>query len=61
MPGDNIGELGELAKLTIHTPSEAAPLYGPISNAVTEGYRKTWNIKYTLRSHFDSVRSAVAF
>jgi len=60
MPGDNIGELGELAKLTIHTPSEAAPLYGPISNAVTEGYRKTWNIKYTLRSHFDSVR-CVAF
>jgi len=25
-----------------------------------ESYRKTWNAKYTLRSHFDSVR-ALAF
>ena len=59
MPGENLGALGELARLTIS--NEAAPLqYDPLSNSVREDYRKTWNIKYTLRSHFDSVR-CVAF
>ena len=49
--------LGDLARLTIHT--EASALQND-PNSTREDYRKTWSIKYTLRSHFDSVR-CVAF
>lgn len=48
--------LGELAQLTIN--NEAESTYD-MSNS-KEPYRKTWNAKYTLRSHFDCVR-ALAF
>lgn len=48
--------LGELAQLTVN--NEAESTY-EVSNA-KEPYRKTWNAKYTLRSHFDGVR-ALAF
>lgn len=48
--------LGELAQLTVN--NEAESTY-EVSNA-NEPYRKTWNAKYTLRSHFDGVR-ALAF
>ncbi|XP_013090370.1 striatin-3-like isoform X3 [Biomphalaria glabrata] len=49
--------LGELAGLTVN--NEADPMNYDIS-APKEVYRKTWNAKYTLRSHFDGVR-ALAF
>ncbi|XP_055929948.1 striatin-3-like isoform X3 [Argiope bruennichi] len=48
--------LGELASLTVN--NEADTSYD-ISSA-KEAFRKTWNAKYTLRSHFDGVR-ALAF
>ncbi|KAK7788987.1 hypothetical protein R5R35_008681 [Gryllus longicercus] len=48
--------LGELAQLTVNNEAEAA--YD--ITATKESYRKTWNAKYTLRSHFDGVR-ALAF
>ncbi|KAF4518834.1 hypothetical protein B566_EDAN008163 [Ephemera danica] len=48
--------LGELAQLTVNNEAEAA--YDISSSK--EAYRKTWNAKYTLRSHFDGVR-ALAF
>ncbi|KAK7104752.1 striatin-3-like isoform X1 [Littorina saxatilis] len=49
--------LGELAGLTV--TNEADPSNYDIS-APKEVFRKTWNAKYTLRSHFDGVR-ALAF
>ncbi|XP_063697417.1 striatin-3-like [Culicoides brevitarsis] len=48
--------LGELAQLTVNNDSETA--YDDTNSK--EPYRKTWNAKYTLRSHFDCVR-ALAF
>ncbi|XP_034325161.1 striatin-3-like isoform X5 [Crassostrea angulata] len=47
-------ELGELADLTVN--NEADQNNYDISSP-KEAYRKTWNAKYTLRSHFDGVRS----
>ncbi|XP_074641715.1 striatin-3-like isoform X2 [Tubulanus polymorphus] len=49
--------LGDLAGLTVN--NEADSLSYDISSA-KEAFRKTWNAKYTLRSHFDGVR-ALAF
>lgn len=49
--------LGELAQLTVNNESE---LNYDGNNAKDTIYRKTWNAKYTLRSHFDGVR-ALAF
>ncbi|KAM8842840.1 striatin [Synchiropus picturatus] len=46
--------LGELAGLTVANEAEVAP-YDVANN--TDALRKTWNPKFTLRSHFDSVRS----
>ncbi|KAK9540776.1 hypothetical protein VZT92_003206 [Zoarces viviparus] len=46
--------LGELAGLTV--ANEADSLAYDITNN-TDALRKTWNPKFTLRSHFDSVRS----
>lgn len=51
----NLG-LGELAQLTVNNDAEST--YDIASNK--EPFRKTWNAKYTLRSHFDGVR-ALAF
>nr|XP_040239348.1 striatin-4 isoform X2 [Anopheles coluzzii] len=48
--------LGELAQLTVNNETESGY---DVSNS-KEPYRKTWNAKYTLRSHFDGVR-ALAF
>ncbi|KAK6640649.1 hypothetical protein RUM44_012346 [Polyplax serrata] len=48
--------LGELAQLTVNNDAEASYDVG----ATKEAFRKTWNAKYTLRSHFDCVR-ALAF
>ncbi|XP_054261722.1 striatin-3 isoform X1 [Macrosteles quadrilineatus] len=48
--------LGELARLTVNNEAEAA--YD--LQSTKESLRKTWNAKYTLRSHFDGVR-ALAF
>ncbi|XP_070499649.1 striatin-3 [Chironomus tepperi] len=48
--------LGELAELTVTNESESTY---DVNNS-KESYRKTWNAKYTLRSHFDCVR-ALAF
>lgn len=48
--------LGELAQLTVSNEPEAYDVAG----ANKESFRKTWNAKYTLRSHFDGVR-AIAF
>ncbi|XP_047530320.1 striatin-4 [Vanessa atalanta] len=48
--------LGELAQLTVSNESEGYD----VASASKESFRKTWNAKYTLRSHFDGVR-ALAF
>lgn len=48
--------LGELAQLTVSNEPEAYD----VASANKESFRKTWNAKYTLRSHFDGVR-ALAF
>ncbi|KAL1489800.1 hypothetical protein ABEB36_013732 [Hypothenemus hampei] len=48
--------LGELAQLTVNNDAENT--YDLASSK--ESFRKTWNAKYTLRSHFDGVR-ALAF
>lgn len=48
--------LGELAQLTVSNESESYDVAG----TAKESFRKTWNAKYTLRSHFDAVR-ALAF
>ncbi|XP_071454671.1 striatin-3 [Hetaerina americana] len=49
--------LGELAQLTVNNEAEAT--YDQLATT-KEPFRKTWNAKYTLRSHFDCVR-ALAF
>lgn len=49
--------LGELAQLTVNNEAESTYDVGNVTDA---SYRKTWNAKYTLRSHFDGVR-ALAF
>lgn len=52
--------LGELAQLTVNNDSEGS--YDSNAKDGTSGgagYRKTWNAKYTLRSHFDGVRSLI--
>lgn len=48
--------LGELAQLTVNNDAETTY---DLANS-KEAFRKTWNAKYTLRSHFDGVR-ALAF
>lgn len=56
---DNIDSalgLGELAQLTVNNDAETT--YDIATSK--EAFRKTWNAKYTLRSHFDGVR-ALAF
>ncbi|XP_021341898.1 striatin-3-like isoform X4 [Mizuhopecten yessoensis] len=50
--------LGELASLTVS--NDADPLSYDNISTPKEVFRKTWNAKYTLRSHFDGVR-ALAF
>uniref|UniRef100_H2ZDP5 Striatin N-terminal domain-containing protein n=1 Tax=Ciona savignyi TaxID=51511 RepID=H2ZDP5_CIOSA len=51
---ENALGLGALAGLTV--ANEADPLSYDIA-ATKESYRKTWNPKYTLRSHFDGIRA----
>ncbi|EDW77769.1 uncharacterized protein Dwil_GK24370, isoform A [Drosophila willistoni] len=55
--------LGELAQLTVNNDSDgsydANSKDGTGGSAGGAGYRKTWNAKYTLRSHFDGVRSLI--
>ncbi|XP_052850844.1 striatin-3 isoform X4 [Drosophila gunungcola] len=55
--------LGELAQLTVNNESDGAydanSKDGSGGSAGGAGYRKTWNAKYTLRSHFDGVRSLI--
>ncbi|XP_016981681.1 striatin-4 isoform X1 [Drosophila rhopaloa] len=55
--------LGELAQLTVNNDSDGAydanSKDGTGASAGGAGYRKTWNAKYTLRSHFDGVRSLI--
>ncbi|XP_045768547.1 striatin-3 [Maniola jurtina] len=48
--------LGELAQLTVSNEAEGYD----VASTSKESFRKTWNAKYTLRSHFDGVR-ALAF
>ncbi|XP_076274324.1 connector of kinase to AP-1 [Rhynchophorus ferrugineus] len=53
---DNIDStlgLGELAQLTVNNDAEST--YDIASSK--DAFRKTWNGKYTLRSHFDGVRA----
>ncbi|CAM1308836.1 STRN (predicted), partial [Pycnogonum litorale] len=45
--------LGELAGLTVNNESDVS--YD--ISASKDAFRKTWNAKYTLRSHFDGVRA----
>jgi len=47
-------ELGELEQLTINNDNDMN--YDQITTP-KEAFRKTWSAKYTLRSHFDGVRS----
>ncbi|KAL5009242.1 hypothetical protein ScPMuIL_014823 [Solemya velum] len=48
--------LGDLARLTVSNDSDPYDISAPKEVV----FRKTWNAKYTLRSHFDGVR-ALAF
>ncbi|XP_011180316.1 striatin-4 isoform X4 [Zeugodacus cucurbitae] len=53
--------LGELAQLTVNNEAESS-YDANAKDGVSSGggsYRKTWNAKYTLRSHFDGVRSLI--
>ncbi|XP_048378591.1 striatin-3-like isoform X3 [Stegostoma tigrinum] len=50
-PGDGDMSLGELADLTVTNDND-------ISDC-KDTFRKTWNPKYTLRSHFDGIRALV--
>jgi len=47
-------ELGELEQLTINNDNDVN--YDQLT-APKEAFRKTWSAKYTLRSHFDGIRS----
>ncbi|XP_068109972.1 striatin-3 isoform X4 [Hyperolius riggenbachi] len=49
--------LGDLADLTVNNDSDYSYDQMPTNK---DAFRKTWNLKYTLRSHFDGVR-ALAF
>ncbi|XP_033105021.1 striatin-3-like isoform X4 [Anneissia japonica] len=48
--------LGDLAKLTVSNEADALASYD-VSAATKDTFRKTWNPKYTLRNHFDAVRT----
>ncbi|XP_011860514.1 PREDICTED: striatin-3 isoform X2 [Vollenhovia emeryi] len=54
--GDSTLELGELEQLCVNNDAEIS--YDMVSTT-KETFRKTWNAKYTLRSHFDAVRALV--
>ncbi|XP_034947263.1 striatin-3 [Chelonus insularis] len=54
--GDSALGLGELALLTVSNDAEVAY---DMTSKTKETFRKTWNAKYTLRSHFDCVRALV--
>ncbi|RLU22551.1 hypothetical protein DMN91_004829 [Ooceraea biroi] len=54
--GDSTLELGELEQLCVNNDAEIT--YDMVSTT-KETFRKTWNAKYTLRSHFDAVRALV--
>ena len=45
-------DIGELGQITVQNDEAAAA-----SAAMGAPFRKTWTAKYTLRSHFDSVRA----
>lgn len=52
---ENALGLGDLAGLTV--ANEADILCLNVNSSSKEAYRKMWNPKFTLRSHFDAVRS----
>ncbi|XP_017766220.1 PREDICTED: striatin-3 [Eufriesea mexicana] len=54
--GDSALELGELEQLCVNNEAETS--YDMVTTT-KENLRKTWNAKYTLRSHFDAVRALV--
>ncbi|XP_015431326.1 PREDICTED: striatin-3 isoform X2 [Dufourea novaeangliae] len=54
--GDSNLELGELELLCVNNEAETS--YDMVTTT-KETFRKTWNAKYTLRSHFDAVRALV--
>ncbi|XP_017792336.1 PREDICTED: striatin-3 isoform X2 [Habropoda laboriosa] len=54
--GDSTLELGELEQLCVNDEAETS--YDMVATT-KESLRKTWNAKYTLRSHFDAVRALV--
>ncbi|XP_076685239.1 connector of kinase to AP-1 isoform X2 [Andrena cerasifolii] len=54
--GDSTLELGELEQLCVNNEAETS--YDMVTTT-KETFRKTWNAKYTLRSHFDAVRALV--
>ncbi|XP_031770932.1 striatin-3 isoform X3 [Apis florea] len=54
--GDSTLELGELEQLCVNNEAETS--YDMVATT-KESLRKTWNAKYTLRSHFDAVRALV--
>ncbi|XP_025157227.1 striatin-3-like [Harpegnathos saltator] len=54
--GDSTLELGELEQLCVNNNAEIS--YDMVSTT-KEIFRKTWNAKYTLCSHFDAVKALV--
>lgn len=50
--------LGELADLTVFNEADTSS-YDLQNVLVTEGHRKLWTARYSLRSHFDGIRSVV--
>lgn len=57
---NRIPDIGELATLTMNNESDLNGGSGTnisLQNSLNSDFRKTWNPKYTLKSHFDCIRS----
>lgn len=57
---NRIPDIGELATLTMNNESEMNGSSGQnssLQNSLNTDFRKTWNPKYTLKSHFDCIRA----
>lgn len=57
---NRIPDIGELATLTMNNESDmngSSTTSTNLQNSLNSDFRKTWNPKYTLKSHFDCIRA----
>ena len=57
---NRIPDIGELATLTMNNESDmngSSATNTSLQNSLNSDFRKTWNPKYTLKSHFDCIRA----